>query len=132
MPPMETCPECGNEVQAEQEFCGECGADLTAEDDSTNESFIHRYGANPLPLASARGEFIRIYGKLLGAIPLFGSLMKLFVGFGLWCYSVNLKILNIITMGADINDRFDADFNYVKDNFYSGYKGEDTPPEPPQ
>jgi hypothetical protein len=129
---MSYCQQCGEELDQEQEFCSECGADLTAEDDSKDESFINRYGAKPLPLASARGEFIRIYGSLLNAIPVFGSFMKLFVGLGWWFHSINLKILRLITMDADINDRFDADFIYLKDSFSSGYNDETAPPNPPE
>lgn len=129
---MEYCEDCGAEAGEEQEFCSECGANITTGEDSTDESFIDRYEANPLPFASGRGEFIRIYGKLLGAIPIFGSIMKVFAGIGFWFYSVWLKILRIITMGADVTQRFDSDFNYLKDSFYSGYNGKDAPPNPPQ
>lgn len=129
---MDYCAECGAEVDASQQFCDECGTDLTAKTGSDNESFIDRYGAKPLPLASARGEFIQIYGKVMGAIPIFGSLMKIFVGFVFWGYSINLKILRMITLGADINDRFSSDYNYLTDNFYSGYNGETSPPDPPE
>lgn len=128
---MAYCPECGVEVGGEQEFCGECGSNMTPGESSADDSFIDRYGAEPLPLASARGEFIQIYGKIMGSIPLIGGLMKMFFGFGLWCYSINLKILRIITLGADVNDRLRADYDYLKDNLDNAYNGEAAPPDPP-
>lgn len=128
---MAYCSECGAEADSGENFCGECGADLTNGEGASDASFVDQYGSKPLPLASARGEFIRIYGKLMGAIPLFGGLVKLFVGFGFWCYSIWLKILKIITLGASVTNRFVADYNYIKDSFYSGYNGEKAPPKPP-
>lgn len=125
------CPECGEEVDNEGSFCGECGADMSSRQKGSNESFIDLYGSEPLPFASGRGEFLRIYGKLMGAIPLFGGFMKILVGISLWSYSISLKVLIIITSGADVAQRFKADFNYQKDNFYSGYNGEAAPPSPP-
>lgn len=129
---MNSCSNCGKEVDNESSYCGECGAELMQGDSSEAESFLGRYGAEPLPLASERGEMIRLYANLLGSIPIFGRIMKFFSGFGFWCYSVWLKVFTVITMGADVMDRFNADFNYLKDSFYSGYDESEKPPEPPQ
>ncbi|MFU1779767.1 hypothetical protein [Haloarcula japonica] len=116
----------------ETEYCGECGTELEQDDSIEAESFLEKYGAEPLPLASERGEMISLYASLLGSIPVLGGIMKFFSGISFWCYSVWLKIFTVITMGADVTDRFNADFNYLKDNFYSGYDGSERPPEPPQ
>lgn len=130
---MVYCPECGEEIADGDTSCGECGAEVPdREAASTDESFVERYGANPLPFADGRSELLSLYGNLLGHIPIFGGIMKLFVGLNFWCYSLVLTVLTVITLDADVTKRFTADFKYIKDSFYSGYKGENTPPEPPQ
>lgn len=126
---MSYCRDCGAEVVEDQSSCEECGAKLnnggaTAED-TAEDSFVEHYGAEPLPFAGGRSELISIYGKVLGSIPLLGVLFKKFVGFWFWCYSINLSLLNILTLGADVNKRLRADFNYLKDSFNSGFNGEE-------
>jgi len=122
---MSYCPDCGVEVNQGQVSCEECGAKLTDSGSTGEESFIEKYGAEPLPFAEGRSELVSIYGKILGSIPLLGGIFKLFVGLGFWCYSINLSILKILTLGADINKRLRADYSYLKDSFYSGYRGEE-------
>lgn len=127
---MAYCKECGTEIADGQEICSECGTEVASGDDTSDKSFVERYGGEPLPFASGRGELSHLYGKVLGAIPIFGYFLKLFFGFGFWCYSINLKILRVITLGADLNNRFSADYNYIKESFYSGYSGEEPPAGP--
>lgn len=129
---MVTCSACGIDIAEASDFCPDCGSELSSTDDPAEESFLDRYGAEPLPLANERGEMISLYANLLGNIPVVGGMMKFFSGFGFWCYSIWLKIFSVITMGADVTKRFEADFNYLKDNFYSGYEGSQMPPEPPE
>lgn len=126
---MVHCNECGTKVTQEQSFCDECGAQLNETTDST-EPFVDQYGAKPLPFAEGRSEFIHLYGKLIGSIPIFGRVMKFFLGISFWCYGIWLKILQIITLGADVTDRFTADFKYIKDSFKSGYSGDEPPSHP--
>jgi hypothetical protein len=129
---MSNCSECGSEITETGNYCSNCGAELSGNDQSAGESFVERYGAEPLPLASERSEFISLYGSLLSSIPLLGGFLKLFAGISFWCYSLWLKVFSVITMGADVTKRFIADFNYLKDSFYSGYDGSEGPPEPPE
>lgn len=129
---MNDCPRCGETVGEGNDYCGECGAELADEASPDTDPFLERYGAEPLPLASERGELISIYAQLLGSIPIVGSVLKLFAGISFWCYSVWLKIFTVVTLGADVTNRFKADFNYLKDNFYSEYDGTEKPPKPPQ
>lgn len=127
------CSECGVEIVEDGDYCEACGADLTQTPASAEDaSFLDRYGAKPLPLASERGEIISLYGNLLANIPVVGGIMKLFSGISFWCYSIWVKIFVTVTGGADVTKRFEADFNYLKDNFYSGYNGTELPPDPPE
>jgi len=129
---VKSCSNCGEEIDAGSDYCPDCGTELTQSNPPKSEAFLEKYGAEPLPLASERGEMITLYAKLLASIPIFGGIMKFFSGISFWCYSIWLKIFTVITLGADVTKRFKADFNYLKDNFYSGYNGSENPPEPPQ
>lgn len=129
---MASCPACGESSDDASEYCGACGAQLAPDAPGGDDEFLGKYGALPLPLASERGELIGLYATLLGDIPVVGRLMKVFSGISFWCYGLWLKIFRALTLNADVMDRFDADFSYLKDNFYSGYNGTEAPPEPPQ
>jgi hypothetical protein len=130
---MASCPECGDEIDDASEFCSACGAQLTqSEPAADDDDFLQRYGARPLPLAKERGEFIGLYGNLLGNIPVLGGIMKLFSGISFWCYGLWVTFFKVITGNADVVDRFDADFSYLKDNFYSGFNDSEAPPVPPK
>lgn len=131
-PLMAHCTECGAEVGDEQTFCDECGAELASDADSARDgSFTDRYGAKPLPFAEGRSELINLYGRVLGSIPIFGGIMKAFLGLSFWCYGFWLTVLRVVTVGSDVTKRFSADFDFLKDSFYSGYRGEE-PPSPPK
>lgn len=129
---MPTCQDCGNQIDAEQEFCGECGADLTNKTDTDNESFIDIYGAKPLlPFAEARYKNSYNFAKLVSKMPIVRTVLSFFVKIVFFSISISTKIFSIITLGSNLSKRYSAEVEYAKDCYSAGMNGDDRPPSPP-
>lgn len=131
---MAYCTECGTEIRDGVTVCDDCESELSSDGAPSQgvKSFLDRYEAEPLPFAEGRGELIHLNGTLLGHLPVIGWFGKFTIGVTFWCYSIWLTVFRVLTGGADVVDRFAADKEYIKDNFYSGYHGEGRPPSPPK